>query len=94
MNTGSSATGSSRRSRPRAISEAELQINNRFSYALARLLQVNDAYGCRVMREAILDEVNGLARFVKGLMRERNASKVSDEQSGRKDQVTLRTGEP
>ena len=92
MNTGLSATGSSRRSKPRAISEAELQINNRFSYALARLLQVNDAYGCRVMREAILDEVNGLARFVKGLMRD--ASKVSDEQSGRKDQVTLRTGEP
>lgn len=33
--------------------------------AMRRVLDVNDLYGSRVLREVVLDEMNGLVRFVR-----------------------------
>lgn len=50
---------------PRELAEV---INNAFVSSMGRILSVNDNYGSLVMREAVLNEVNGLRRFVLVIM--------------------------
>ena len=46
---------------PREVAE---RINNASISAIGRMLSVNDNYGSQVMREAVLEEMNGYRRFV------------------------------
>ena len=64
MSGGSNSNDTTRRQDP-PVTELELEINTAFATAIAKLLSVNDAYGDRVLRTAILDELNGLCRYIK-----------------------------
>lgn len=49
--------------------ELEESINGGFNKAIKRIMDTNDSYGSRVMREVILDEVNELRRAVLDLVK-------------------------
>ncbi len=51
---------------PRTLAEG---INEVFVASIGRTLSVNDSYGSPAMREIVLDEINGLRRYVLGLAR-------------------------
>ena len=48
--------------------EIQIAINTAFQTAIGRILTVNDMYGARPVREAVLTEINGLCRFAKKLV--------------------------
>ena len=47
--------------------DIQIWINTAFQAAIARILTVNDMYGDKPVREAVLKEINGLCRFTKKL---------------------------
>lgn len=49
--------------------ELEENVNGGFNKSIKRIMDTNDSYGSRVMREVILDEVNGLRRDVLDLLK-------------------------
>lgn len=61
-------------STPLRISEEELQrleldLSTVFGSAMKRVLVVNDSYGTKTMREAVLDEFNRINRYFEGRMK-------------------------